>query len=350
LAEYASSHTLDELLQATLDEAEALTGSAIGFYHFVEADQRTLCLQAWSTRTLGGMCNAEGKGLHYDLDKAGVWVDCVHEQKPVIHNDYSALPHRRGMPAGHAEVVRELVVPVFRGDRLVAILGVGNKPVDYATSDIETVSLLADLAWDISERKRAETALQAASAYNRSLIEASLDPLVTISAEGKITDVNTATERVTGYSREELIGTDFADYFTDPEKARSGYEQVFRDGLVKDYELTIRHRDGWLTPVMYNASLYRDDSGKAVGIFAAARDISERKRAEEALIRSNEDLQQFAYVASHDLQEPLRNVANCLQMLEQDYKDKLDAGADQYIRYAVESSVRMKDLILGLLD
>ncbi len=155
LVEYSSSYTLDELLQATLDEAEALTGSAIGFYHFIEADQKTLCLQAWSTRTLGGMCNAEGKGLHYDLDKAGVWVDCVHEQKPVIHNDYSALPHRRGMPAGHADVVRELVVPVFRRDRLVAILGVGNKQVDYTTSDIETVSLLADLAWDISERKRA---------------------------------------------------------------------------------------------------------------------------------------------------------------------------------------------------
>ncbi|MFZ5866358.1 MAG: PAS domain S-box protein [Thermodesulfobacteriota bacterium] len=138
-------------------------------------------------------------------------------------------------------------------------------------------------ARDISDRKRAEEALQAASAYNRSLIEASLDPLVTISAEGKITDVNMGTERVTGYSRNELIGTDFADYFTDPARARAGYQQVFRDGLVKDYELEIRHRDGQLTPVMYNASVYRDESGKVTGVFAAARDISDRKRAEEAL-------------------------------------------------------------------
>ncbi len=97
---------------------------------------------------------------------------------------------------------------------------------------------------EIKERKRAEEACQMVSEYNRSLIEASLDPLVTINADGKITDVNTATEKVTGYSAQELIGTDFADYFTEPEKARSGYKLVFQKGLVKNYELAIRHKDG----------------------------------------------------------------------------------------------------------
>jgi len=288
LVEHATSHSLDELLQTTLDEVEALTDSSIGFYHFVEADQETLRLQAWSTRTLREMCTTEGKGLHYDISEAGVWVDCVHKRKPVIHNDYSALPHRKGMPAGHANVIRELVVPVFRGDRLVAVLGVGNKPAAYGASDIETVSLLADLAWDIAERKLAEDALRAASLYNRSLIEASLDPLVTISAHGKITDVNAATEQVTGYSRDELIGTDFADYFTDREKAGSGYEQAFKEGAVKDYELEIRHRDGDLTPVIYNASVYYDHFGKVAGLFAAARNITKQKRAEQALRDSEE--------------------------------------------------------------
>ncbi len=202
---------------------------------------------------------------------------------------------------------------------------------------------------EVEEHKRTEEALQAASAYNRSLIEASLDPLVTINAEGKITDVNAAAEKVTGCSRDELIGTDFADYFTDPHRARLGYQQAFLDAGVTDYELEIRHKDGRLTPVLYNASVYRDESGKIVGVFAAARDIRDRKRAEVELIRSNQDLQQFAYVASHDLQEPLRNVASCLQLLQEEYNNRIDAEADQYIHYAVEGAVRMKALIQDLL-
>jgi PAS domain S-box-containing protein len=126
--------------------------------------------------------------------------------------------------------------------------------------------------------------------YTRSLIEASLDPLVTISAEGKITDVNTATEEVTGVSRSQLIGSDFAVYFTDPAKARAGYLEVFSQGFVTDYPLVIRHVSGSITEVLYNASLYRDDAGKVQGVFAAARNISARKQMEDALRNSHETL------------------------------------------------------------
>ncbi len=120
----------------------------------------------------------------------------------------------------------------------------------------------------------------AASQYARSLIEASLDPLVTISPEGKITDVNEATIKVTGVPRERLVGTDFSDYFTEPQKAREGYQQVFAKGSVTDYPLTIRHRDRRLTEVLYNASVYKDARGEVLGVFAAARDVTAQKRAE----------------------------------------------------------------------
>jgi PAS domain S-box-containing protein len=119
------------------------------------------------------------------------------------------------------------------------------------------------------------------SQYARSLIEASLDPLVTISADGKITDVNEATTKVTGVSREKLIGTDFTNYFTEPEKAQEGYRQVFAQGMVTDYPLTIRHADGRQTDVLYNASVYRDERGNVLGIFAAARDVTAQKQASQ---------------------------------------------------------------------
>ncbi|HZP69534.1 MAG TPA: PAS domain-containing protein [Pseudolabrys sp.] len=124
------------------------------------------------------------------------------------------------------------------------------------------------------------TAQKQASQYARSLIEASLDPLVTISADGKITDVNEATTKVTGVPRGKLIGTDFSNYFTEPEKAQEGYRQVFAKGMVTDYPLTIRHIGGRLTDVLYNASVYRDERGNVLGVFAAARDVTAQKLAE----------------------------------------------------------------------
>lgn len=117
--------------------------------------------------------------------------------------------------------------------------------------------------------------------YARSLIEASLDPLVTISAEGKITDVNKASIKATGISREALIDTDFSHYFTDPKKAQEGYLQVFEKGFVSDYQLTIKHKNGDLMDVLYNASVYKDDNGNVLGVFAAARDVTIQKWAIE---------------------------------------------------------------------
>jgi len=146
-----------------------------------------------------------------------------------------------------------------------------------------TISHYVAVKLDITKRKELEESVHAAARYTRNLIESSLDPLVTISAEGKITDVNAATESVTGLSRSDLIGTDYAMYCTDPEKARKGYQQVFLEGSVKDYPLAIRHTSGKVTDVLYNASVYRDENGEILGIFAAARDVTERKELEESI-------------------------------------------------------------------
>jgi len=158
----------------------------------------------------------------------------------------------------------------------------------------ELLKINKELQVKITDRKRAEEKLKAASLYARSLIEASIDPLVTISADGKVMDVNRATELVTGVPREQLIGSDFLDYFTEPEKAREGYRKVFAEESVRDYPLAIRHTSGRITEVLYNASVYKNDAGEIQGVFAAARDITERKEAENRIRSTNALLNLFS--------------------------------------------------------
>ena len=159
-------------------------------------------------------------------------------------------------------------------------------PVEVSSRMIETEgkTFYQNIIRDITERKLIEERLRSASLYTRSLIEASLDPLVTISADGYILDVNKATIKATGVSRDGLIASDFSDYFTEPEKARAGYREVFAKGAVTDYPLAIRHVSGTIMDVLYNATVYRNEKGEVAGVFAAARDVTERKRAEAAVL------------------------------------------------------------------
>ncbi|MDD9301366.1 MAG: PAS domain S-box protein [Desulfobacter sp.] len=98
LNKYSANHTTAQTLQKFLDQAEILTQSSIGFFHLLSKDQRTIQLHAWSTRTRDEMCKAAPEKKHYPVHQAGVWADCIREKKPVIHNDYNALTHKRGCP------------------------------------------------------------------------------------------------------------------------------------------------------------------------------------------------------------------------------------------------------------
>jgi PAS domain S-box-containing protein len=174
-----------------------------------------------------------------------------------------------------------------------------------------------DLEGLVEERTKK---LESASSYARNLIEASLDPLVTINAEGKITDVNKATELATGYSKEQLVGSDFSDYFIEPEKAKIGYKRVFDEGFATDYPLAIKHKSGKITDVLYNATVYRNEAGEVQGVFAAARDITVRKNLEKQL-KDSERLAAIGATAGmvgHDIRNPLQAITSDIYLAKTD--------------------------------
>ncbi len=178
----------------------------------------------------------------------------------------------------HAEAERERDILLVEEQQLAEELQAINEELQTQTEELQTQT--EELAARERQLREQNTELRA-SRYNRTLIEASLDPFVTIGLDGTITDVNEATVKITGYTREALIGTDFSTYFTAPESARSGYRKVFANGLVTDYPLTIRARDGKLTDVLYNATVYKDEQGAVLGVFAAARDMTAIKELEK---------------------------------------------------------------------
>jgi PAS domain S-box-containing protein len=298
LIDFAANNTLNELLQKFLDEAEVLTDSSIGFYHFLEDDQETITLQAWSTNTLENMCTAEGKGLHYPVSEAGVWVDCIRRQEPVIHNDYANLIHKKGMPEGHAEVIRELVVPVFRGEKMVAILGVGNKEYDYNQQDVETIQKLADLAWETVVRKQAEEFMLEEKNRVTNILQAT---------NAGTWDWNLQTGEVRnderwcniiGYALKELqpLKTYFWQQNMHPDDLEQATNALNKhlSGELEYYEAEFRqkHKNGnWVWIMSRGKVIEWTVEGKPLRMYGTHLNINKRKLAEQELKQRNTFIQ-----------------------------------------------------------
>lgn len=219
-------------------------------------------------------------------------LEVIHVPKVVNLSPEAHLEKENFQMLGIKSVI---LVPIVYGQTLIGFLGFDSVKTEktWKEDDIRLLKMVGEIFANALERKRAEQEIQKLQNYNRRLIEVSLDPLVTFDQEGIIMDVNEAKIQVTGRTREELIGTPFANYFTDPEKAYKGVMLVFETGEVRDYELVIVTKDGTEITVAYNASIYKDEKGKVVGAFGVARDITEYKKVKKELIETIERLELY---------------------------------------------------------
>ncbi|MBI4962370.1 MAG: DUF3365 domain-containing protein [Desulfomonile tiedjei] len=206
------------------------------------------------------------------------------------------------------------------------------------------------------ERDQAQQALGASERKYRLLFDDSRDGVFMSSRAGELLEANQSVFDMFGYTAEEMIGMDVHRLYVDGADRAKYQGAVEKTGSVKDYEVRFRKRDGTLLDCLLTSNVRLGEDGSVVGYQGIIRDVTRQKKAEEALEkqaselqRSNADLEQFAFVASHDLQEPLRNVTSCVQLLAKRYQGKLGSDADQFMSYALESVTRMKDLINDLL-
>ncbi|HEX8507395.1 MAG TPA: PAS domain S-box protein [Hymenobacter sp.] len=231
----------------------------------------------------------------------------------------------------------------------------------------ELVIANKELAFQNDEKVKRAAELRVAN-YARGLIEASRDPLVTISPEGKITDMNLATVNITGMEREQLIGSDFFVYFTDPQMAREVYQEVFAKGTVADSPLTLRHKDGKLTDVLFNGSVYKNDEGKVLGVVSVARDVTDQTRiatelseakfaaeratvlAEEAQAKAESAVkakQQFLSNMSHEIRTPMNAIIGFTKVV---LKTELTDKQREYLTAIKLSGDTLIVLINDILD
>jgi PAS domain S-box-containing protein len=282
LMEYSIDHSLVEVLVRALDELEPMVSSLIGFFHLVEEDQFTLRLTAWSTRTRLEYCHAEGEGSHYPVSSAGIWAEAVRQGKPVIHNDYDSVENKRGLPNGHARMLREMVIPIRRGARIIAIMGVGNKPSDYSQRDLDLATRFADYIGDLIERKIAEGEVRRMLA----ILESAQDLVASTNVDGSLTYINPTGRLILGLPAEVRASQYNLLDFLSPESRemveRQAIPQANQSGHWEG-ETVIISMQGRQYNVLQNIVAHHGSDGEISHYSTIISDITSLKQAEIAL-------------------------------------------------------------------
>ncbi|MBT9317487.1 PAS domain S-box protein [Leptothoe spongobia] len=368
---------LDEydFMKQAQDIAKNLTGSQVAFLYFVNEDQQTFELINGGQQTLSNMGNAVSE-THLTIDQTGILADVMHQRKPVLCNSpcgsslqEQELLRNQGLLQDHEKMNRLFSVPVIENGKVVMLTGVGNKSNHYTDMDIETVQLISNLVWRIVQHYRSLQTVHLLAA----VVESTDDAIITKDRNSFITSWNAGAEKLLGYSASAAIGQSIKmlypiDRIAD---ATQILERIRQGQSIDQLETVRRHKRGNLLDVSLTISPLRDRSGQVIGASKIMRDISARKVAEQKLEaemrerqwvihtlqrtaqqleESNQELQDFAYVASHDLQEPLRKVQVFGDRLNHTCQDRLSERGQDYLARMLSAAARAQVLVNDLLS
>ncbi len=339
--------SLQEIAKYTMEEAIRLTASRVGYIASVNDEETELNMHAWSESAIR-QCSIKESQTVFPVESTGLWGEAIRQRKAIITNNYAAPnPWKKGYPEGHIPLIRHLNVPIFDGDRIVLVTGVGNKDTDYDASDVRQLTLLMTGMWSILQRRRAEEGLARLAAAT----EQTTEIVVITDKDGMVQYVNPAFEATTGYSKGEIFGQPYLALIGEQNhpEVSARLRRCFATGEVWSETIFLKKKSGNSYEAKGTLSPIRDETGKMINFVYVNRDISHEKRLEKQLRQAQkmEAIGTLAGGIAHDFNNILSAVYGYTEL-------SLTLAGDlphlkEYLEQVLKAAERAKELIRQIL-
>ncbi|RPI70205.1 MAG: PAS domain S-box protein [Geobacteraceae bacterium] len=348
----------NEVLDFGLEEAINLTESKIGYIYYYDEDTKNFTLYSWSASVMIQCAIIEKQSI-YQLEKTGLWGEAVRQRKAIITNDYPAPnPYKKGYPDGHVQLIRHMNIPIFNNEKIVAVIGVGNKDTDYTESDVVQLQLFMDGLWNIAEKIRAEEEVLKSEQKFKAVADLSCDWEYWIAPNGDMIYCSPSCHLLTGYDQKEFLAKgSLTQSIVHPQDVNTYYDHVEYDEKqsAQQREITFRivtkdSKEKWICHVC--RPIY-SEKGECLGRRVSNRDITDRKRDEALLLQSNAEIRRLneniltmLRMMSHDIRSPLLTMSATLKLLQRGHYGHMDESATNTVK---DLTIRVHR-ILGIAD